>query len=114
MPSIRRGRYTERVPPKPCYVIINKFSLARCGKANWGWTNYMEPICLEHFQQRLFLQRWMQIQQGHNWAQLIIRENPQGFLPLDESEDSQKRRNFAHIRKVQNELGEARERRGRT
>jgi len=99
-------RYTRSPGSKPCAVYIYK-SHKQCGKGNWGWTNRMEPICLEHFQQRLFIQRWMQIQQGLNWAQLVMRENPQGFLPLYESEESQKRRNLSHIRKVQDELREA-------
>jgi hypothetical protein len=106
MPDMNRGP-----GPKPCAVIISSNSI-RCGVSNWGWTNHMEPICLEHFRQRLFLQRWMSMQWGTTWAGLITMNNSQGFLPLEESLDSAQRRNLKHIRKVQDELREARGRGG--
>lgn len=105
MPDYNRGP-----GPKPCVVVISE-SGAKCGVSNWGWTNHMEPVCLEHFRQRLFLHRWMETQQGMSWAALVVRQNPQGFMDVEETEDSQKRRNLNHIRKVQDELREARGRR---
>lgn len=95
--------YFDKRPSKPCVVVVS-LTGAKCGGAHWGWTNRMESLCLEHFRQRSFLQTWMVMQQGHSWAALVVRQNPQGFFPLEESEESQKRRNLSHIRKIQDQL----------
>lgn len=57
----------------------------RCGKPRCGWTNYMEPLCHNCFQQRRVIQNLMVMLSGRgSWAGLVISRDPNWNNPWEE------------------------------
>lgn len=75
------NRFEER--RRKCHVSVGLGSLhyRRCGKPRYAWTNYMEPLCHEHFVQRRFIQNLMVNLSGlGNWGALVVSNDPEMFV----------------------------------